>query len=499
MKRRFFLLSSITIPLVSFFYGLGVGYKKWFPFEELRAFKHKFANGNSADISYPHIFFTKTDFEFSEKLEVRIINFNEMRSTEGYFNLYVYNAENEILLKTIKINTSDLIKVPREGHVDLIGDPCKSLHKIEFEFEYTGAYLISLKKEPNFKVQSPNTAFFCKVEKIQNDSIEKIGVIYPNFTWFSYNSYGGRSLYTQPFPIPNDMGSSVVSAHRPQFHNDETKSVFSTAVFQKFLSKKKISHIPLTSSFLDKRDDWQNLKLIIITGHDEYWTENVYRKLETYVKNGGKIAVFSGNTGWRSFHINGLEHRRKYHWEQIKPTEQLLGLSFRYGGVPVYVNNDSSEAETIGLPKDSYKNLGGMKILNAQHPIFNKTGLRDGDYIGVQSKLVWYEIDGIPLDPKTDRLNLERKPATSPLYDGSNLNEVNSKFPLKENLDVLAAAWLQYFNFSEGLQRAGTIVDTKIGDGRVIHLGSVGWYKSLGQNDKNIIQIFYNVVEELLS
>ena len=162
------------------------------------------------------------------------------------------------------------------------------------------------------------------------------------------------------------------------------------------------------------------------------------------------------------------------------------------------MNNDSSEAEEIGLPKQNYKNLGGMKILNAKHPIFYKTGLKDGDYIGVQSKLVWYEIDGIPLDAKTDRLNLERKPATSPLYDGSNLNEVSSNFPLKTNLKVLAASWLQYFDYSEGLQRAGTIVDAKIGDGRVINLGSVGWYKSIGQNDEKIVQIFYNVVEELL-
>jgi len=495
LARRFFALAALSTPIVTFIYGLGVGYFKWFPFYELKKIKNKLIGHDTADISYPHLYVSQTDFNENEKIKVFLINLYPSEK-QSKINLYIFSAINLELINTVEVTTDLMISKATFNCIDLDGNKCENLFEYELDFHHNGSYIISTQVSPKIILQSPNTAFFTKYKKINKDNKIRVGCVYPDFTWFAYNVYGGKSLYTTPFPIPGQMSSAVVSPNRPQLQTDNSKSVFSSSIFQKLLLEMGIQNHALTNSRIHFHDDWKNLELIILTSHDEYWSKEIYEKLQSYLENGGNIAIFSGNTAFRSLEISEKEHRRVIHWEQVTPPEQVIGLSFRYGGIPVRVNNNEISAKKIGLPAGEFKNLNGMKVLNSTHPIYKDTGLKDGDYIGLNSELVWGEIDGIPLDFKTNKPLLTRKPATSPLYDGTTLNDIAPAFP--SDIKVLASSWLQWFENPDGLQYAGTIIDARIKRGRVINLGSMGWSRSLAKGDPVLIKIFNNVVIELL-
>ena len=59
-----------------------------------------------------------------------------------------------------------------------------------------------------------------------------------------------------------------------------------------------------------------------------------------------------------------------------------------------------------------------MKVIASEHPIFRNTGLETNDFFGSESNLIWYEIDGAPLNPLTDEVRREVLPLVTPTYDG---------------------------------------------------------------------------------
>ena len=84
-----------------------------------------------------------------------------------------------------------------------------------------------------------------------------------------------------------------------------------------------------------------------------------------------------------------------------------------------------------------------MKILDATHSIFKDTGLKNGDYLGLESELVYYETDGAPLDPVTHNLNYNIKPKVKSIYSNEDFYSVQNKFPLK--MKPLASSFLNFW------------------------------------------------------
>ena len=96
------------------------------------------------------------------------------------------------------------------------------------------------------------------------------------------------------------MSSRVCSKMRPNLLLSEDHSPFPTSIFSKLLFENDIGHISLCSSDLHENDDWMNLDLLILTGHDEYWSKNIRNNVTKFLNKGGNLAVFSGNTSFRS-------------------------------------------------------------------------------------------------------------------------------------------------------------------------------------------------------
>ena len=351
-----------------------------------------------------------------------------------------------------------------------------------------GDFLISFDVSINERSHGPRTDFV----KFPNEKQCDIAVVYPDYTFLAYNNYGGHSLYSQPFPLAGIMSSSIVAYDRPMMLSDITKTYFPTNTIARAIQKMDVGCISLeTNSSLEDHKRINRFKLIVLTGHDEYWTDTLAANIDAYIKSGKSLAVFSGNTNFRRIVINKNSVQRDKHTDEFYPTENIIGLACRFGCLP--------EREILNVhPKNSHfltnKDLRGMKVLDESHRIFKNSGLKKNDFFGRESGLVWYEVDGAPLDLNTEEIAYGRAPSVTLGYDGETL--LNAQYEAL-NVRPLASTHLRYFGSNES-QYAATIVEYKNGKGTVINGGSVGWYRSIEKKDALVTSIFQNSITYLL-
>ncbi len=112
----------------------------------------------------------------------------------------------------------------------------------------------------------------------------------------AYNKWGGKSLYD--FNSTGQTRASSVSFDRPL---DPTVNFFDEYdyPFIKWLEMKQIPVEFCTS--VDLHSDSTllgNYQLLLIVGHDEYWSAPMRDHVEAFTRSGGNVAIFGGNTCW---------------------------------------------------------------------------------------------------------------------------------------------------------------------------------------------------------
>jgi thiamine kinase-like enzyme len=144
-------------------------------------------------------------------------------------------------------------------------------------------------------------------------------------------------------------------------------------------------------------------RLLLSVGHDEYWSEQMRRDVETFVENGGNVAFFSGNTCWWRVHfVEGNaafvcdktklagDDQKRDQWFRVDPENRLTGVSHRNGGGQWW----GKRAPV------------GYTVQHADHWIFEGTSLGDGDPFGADHALVGYECDGASIADQPDERGL---------------------------------------------------------------------------------------------
>lgn len=139
----------------------------------------------------------------------------------------------------------------------------------------------------------------------------------------------------------------------------------------------------------EERDLLTPYNLLLSVGHDEYWSEQMRARVEAFIRQGGNVAFFSGNTCW--WHIefcdfvkcaDGQLHPtafvRDFKWWKKSPENSLTGVSYRNAG-----------GWWAGV-----RDAVGYTVQNAGHWVYEGTGLRNGDVFGADERLVGYECDG---------------------------------------------------------------------------------------------------------
>jgi len=336
-------------------------------------------------------------------------------------------------------------------------------------------------------------------------SHSSIAVIVPDYTWQAYDLVKGGSFYFEAVGKKSTEFSmrrlnllrplNFVRVGDPKNY-PTTPQVFPEVNPISFLRGHFGEVDVIAQSKLDEANyDLSAYRTIVVYGHDEYWTAKVKSDIETAVANGTALLNLSGNTGYRKLVRTGsvlgfdpasAAHPSTSRWgDKAGDTTPIPLIGAEYLGEPFNKRKTSpiqvSERTFRGLTRDGLPAnltkkdvaafLEGMKVRDGADPLFADTGLRNGDFIGVNSHVMSVEVDAIPEDASGKiEPDFIKKFGTAPISAAADV-WVNAR------KDRGQLAW-----------RAGTLIRTQFGRGKVFTAGPIGWTASLVGGDR-LIQI----------
>ncbi|MEV1178511.1 N,N-dimethylformamidase beta subunit family domain-containing protein [Nonomuraea sp. NPDC049784] len=232
----------------------------------------------------------------------------------------------------------------------------------------------------------------------------------------------------------------------------------------------------------DGLDFLSRYRLLVVNGHDEYWSWEMRDTVEEFARRGGNIAIFSGNTCWWQVRFEDDLRtmvcyreatadpmaatdpgRVTVEWPSDpvnRPESTLTGLSFRNGaGCWVDSRVMSQESYTARF---------------ADHWVFEGTGLADGDTFGRGA--IGYETDAADLEWVAGVPRASGRDGTPP------------------SLVVLATADLSHWR-RYGKGGAATMGIHRLGSGTVFNAGTINWGNTL--QDPVLATITRNVLNRL--
>jgi len=349
-----------------------------------------------------------------------------------------------------------------------------------------------------------------------NDLLYKL----PLATYHAYNCSGGGCFYANP-PRSGEPPGARVSLRRPgggiggavwgapdHYDAASPRQSFAhwDARFIGWLARNAYAADFCTD--LDIHADpglLRGYRLLVSSGHDEYWSEATRDALEDFAARGGNLAFFGANLCWWRIHLvdggaamvchqGGPQGARDHWWPSSgagRPEDSLGGVSYRHGG---------------GW-WDGPRTTGGYLVQQPGHWVFQGTGLARGAALGRDTwpPLVGYECDGAPL-AGPDTLDALDAPA---VRAGVRLAARAAAGGTPPGYQLLAAAPLgpgwQELPPREG-QAAGaglhaaTLGLFRKGDGgSVFSSGTTDWAQVLGTGrDRRVEQVTRNVLDTLL-
>jgi hypothetical protein len=303
-----------------------------------------------------------------------------------------------------------------------------------------------------------------------------ITFIYPINTINAYCNSGGKSLYN--YNSADGKKTFKVSYLRPIPFE-------SYALSFEFLQWLKNLEKQYTINYISDRelDDYANIaesRLLIIAGHNEYWTRKARENFDRFIDEGKDACIFSGNTMWWQvrYECDAMVCYKDANDDPVPflkdktiiwsdsslqyPIYQSIGVSFDYGG--------------FGDDKE-YAGFNGYKILIDNSPLFNGTKLKKGDVIYNPT----HEYDAIP--------NLSFNQQGEILLDSSKV--------LFHRLEILAFDLAQRYG-----QKLGTfiVMQKNKQSGTIINLASTNWLSSgfNGKSQTKVQIITSNAIHYLL-
>ncbi len=212
-------------------------------------------------------------------------------------------------------------------------------------------------------------------------------------------------------------------------------------------------------------------RLLLSFGHDEYWSDAMRTGVERYVAAGGNVGFFGGNTAWWQVTFDDESSFRRVHqWSDVpapdRPENAMTGVSFRNGGE---------------RPRGAGALPVGFAVQQADHWVYEGTGLRDGDVFGNRPDeyLVGYECDGAHFD----RGDLRRgRPVRPSCEDGTPRD-----FVILAVGDVAESGW--------GMGNRAATLGVHSPGGTVFTASTTDWARVLAQGCPAVEQVTRNVIE----
>ncbi|QDV44082.1 N,N-dimethylformamidase beta subunit [Stieleria neptunia] len=355
----------------------------------------------------------------------------------------------------------------------------------------TGYYEVAMKSGDDDDVRG---SLFFVVRAGDSQSKSKILLQLSTNTYNAYTNWGGHSLYS--YHDRDGLQGHQVSFDRPinsQFGNWELP-------FVRWAEANGFSIDFAVNSDLEFHPEiLKNYKLVLSVGHDEYWSSPMRDHLERFIRDGGNVAFFSGNTCcWQV--RSGSDGRTLTSWKQTpnmdplyrtgdhrllstawshhlvgRPENELTGVGFLWGGYHRSHGQfmDGSGAFTVHQP---------------DHWLFKGTGLKQGDAFGGKDSIVGYECDGCEMK-WIDGV------ATATHNDGT-----PQSFQILGTCEARWAPGDSYWYDRFPTDRVGAAVlgvYTSAAGGTVVTAGTTDWAHGLRGADPAVVQITKNVLDRL--
>jgi hypothetical protein len=223
-------------------------------------------------------------------------------------------------------------------------------------------------------------------------------------TWEAYNPIGGKSLYT--YNSSNGVASYKVSFQRPGRAYTGYPEFSFELPFVRWLYRNHINvEYAVNYNIHSDPNFLSNYKVMVVDGHNEYWSNPEKTETQNFVTNGGNLIILSGNTCWWQvrYENNGntiicykdpsvdpltgiIDSLVTYNWPLSplnSPENNMTGLGYLSAG---YVNDGDILPASAGY--------GGYTVYNHHSWVYNGTGLMEGEDLGYSDAIVGDETDG---------------------------------------------------------------------------------------------------------
>ncbi|MEE2782055.1 MAG: N,N-dimethylformamidase beta subunit family domain-containing protein [Pseudomonadota bacterium] len=317
----------------------------------------------------------------------------------------------------------------------------------------SGVYVAILKAVDEDGIGIEREAFF--VVRTLDDRPNKIVFVLPTPTYVAYNDWGGANAYRSiQDGQMTDIPSPTLSLNRPwargivrlpkgaprysdfvaqppggigrypwiewalaygySRHYADAGWANYDRPFAMWLERAghKIDYLTL-HDLHDDPSSLDNYALMVITGHDEYWTAKMRDAVDAFVSAGGNLARFGGNFLWQVRYGDETRtqicykapnddpvfdtddaHLTSTMWDAEivnRPGAQTVGLSGLSG---VYAR----------LPGAAPRHSGALTVYKPEHWVFEDTDLYYADnFGGGPSNIVSFEVDGADYQFKSGR------------------------------------------------------------------------------------------------
>ena len=263
-------------------------------------------------------------------------------------------------------------------------------------------------------------------------------------TYNAYNSWGGRSLYTGgsrvSFARPFGRGMLM----RPSTERDDRKARptyrreepdvdgliyqhyrFANGYpgfmgsagwftyerrFVEWAEEQGFEFDYAVSSDLERDSSTvEGYDLVMGIGHDEYWSAGQRSAVEQHVRSGGNYVSLSGNTMFWQVRLEDLGRAMVCHKYRAHEVDPVVGTAAQATMTGMWADPLVAMPETTLLGAGSAYGLysrfgaatprgsGAFTVYRNEHWMFEGTGLRYGDLLGVDDGVVGYETVGCRL------------------------------------------------------------------------------------------------------
>lgn len=414
------------------------------------------------------------------------------KSKIGYIRkLLIFSIRDNSLKKEFKLITK-IFKCKKFNHSEY-----KPITKCETGSLESGMYYYQIVDE--FDNVSEKTYFLIY------DPIKKseILLLHPNYTYHAYNKEGGDSFYWGE--QYNNSKKITLSLLRPLIKQSSFHMPASLESWENFLYTENYSYQGISMEYFNQNLSLiKKYKIVIIAGHNEYMTHSQYECLENFLAKKGNIFSIGGNQIWWAIEqkkddiyidknckfIKGESNEKStgkfnLHWIN-KKNQNILGLSYLYGGYPVKRMKKERALKLIN--EKTYENSDNIEIINPEHKLFENLKIDSNTFFN--KGLIDIELDGIFI--KNNKVNWARVVDTP------------------KDIKILAKSlcWVTNgrvsedgrFTTSDLIEKVGIIAETKPKDkgGIVITIGSIGWLKSIAEKNSQEYKINLNALNYLL-